>query len=49
VRHLTIGEVRFGRIPYGAESDDWGAEEHACHDCAQHSAGALGFVGNVSQ
>lgn len=22
------------RIRYGEESDDWGANEHPCHDCA---------------
>ena len=21
------------RIPYGDEHDDWGANQHACHDC----------------
>jgi hypothetical protein len=33
VRYLMIDGRRFARIRYGAESDDWGADEHACHDC----------------
>ena len=33
VRQVMINGVSFKRIAYGAESDDWGAGEHACHDC----------------
>jgi hypothetical protein len=30
---LTLEGKSFARIPYGAESDDWGANEHPCGDC----------------
>ena len=28
-----IGRKRFDRIPYGAEEEDWGADERPCHVC----------------
>jgi len=31
--HLTLDGRPVPRIPYGAESDDWGADDHPCHDC----------------
>ena len=30
--YVIEGEER-ARIPFGAESDDWGANEGPCHDC----------------
>jgi hypothetical protein len=29
----SIGGVRYPRVPYGAENDDWNAEHMPCHDC----------------
>jgi len=31
---LTLEGRAVPRIRYGDEHDDWGANEHACHDCA---------------
>jgi hypothetical protein len=31
--HYLIGGSDFERVPYGAESDDWGADRGPCHDC----------------
>jgi hypothetical protein len=33
IRHARIGGRTFDRVAYGAEGDDWGADDHACHDC----------------
>src|SRR5437868_3047393 len=30
----AIGGKCYGRIRYGAEADDWGANQQPCHDCA---------------
>ena len=30
----TIGGKVYPRIRYGEESEDWGADQRACHDCA---------------
>src|SRR5437588_719861 len=30
----VIAAKRYRRIPYGEESDDWGADKRPCHDCA---------------
>lgn len=30
---IGIGGREYPRIPYGHESDDWGAEQGGCHDC----------------
>jgi len=30
---LTIVGRVVARVRYGDEQDDWGANEHACHDC----------------
>jgi hypothetical protein len=30
----VIAGKHHGRIPYGAESTDWGADQRPCHDCA---------------
>lgn len=29
----VIGGKEYPRIRYGEEQDDWGANEHGCHDC----------------
>ena len=29
-----IGGAEYQRVRYGAESEDWGADDHPCHDCA---------------
>lgn len=31
--HLSLGNRVVLRIRYGSERDDWGADEHPCHDC----------------
>ena len=31
--NLTLAGQPISRIPYGAERDDWGANEHPCADC----------------
>ena len=31
--HYRVGGQDFARIRYGDEHDDWGANEHSCHDC----------------
>ncbi len=31
---LTLKGRAVPRIRYGDEHDDWGAHEHACHDCS---------------
>lgn len=31
---VSIGGVEWRRVPYGAESFDWGADHQPCHDCA---------------
>lgn len=33
VQSRTFNGQPIRRIPYGSEADDWGADEHACHDC----------------
>ncbi len=30
----TVCGAQYPRVPYGSEADDWGADDHACHDCA---------------
>ncbi len=30
----VIGGKSHGRVRYGDEADDWGAEKRPCHDCA---------------
>ena len=30
---VLIGGVLFDRVRYGDERDDWGADQHGCHDC----------------
>jgi hypothetical protein len=30
---VLIHGKEFERIRYGSEKDDWGANEHGCHDC----------------
>jgi len=32
--HFQIADVLLGRIRYGEEADDWGADRQPCHDCA---------------
>jgi hypothetical protein len=29
----SIAGVQYQRIPYGSETDDWGADSAPCHDC----------------
>ena len=31
--HYRIGGSKYERIRYGAETDDWGANDRPCHDC----------------
>jgi hypothetical protein len=31
--HDRISGRKYERVPYGAEIDDWGANESPCHDC----------------
>jgi hypothetical protein len=31
--HCTIRGEEYERVRYGAETDDWGANERPCHDC----------------
>ena len=31
--HLTLSGLPLARIAYGAETDDWGADDHPCRDC----------------
>ena len=33
IQSYTLNGQSIRRIPYGSEADDWGANEHACHDC----------------
>jgi len=33
VSSCTVNGKAVGRIRYGSEADDWGANKHACHDC----------------
>jgi hypothetical protein len=33
VRSYTLDGRPVLRIPYGNEREDWGANQHACHDC----------------
>ncbi|MFO0927382.1 MAG: hypothetical protein U0736_10125 [Gemmataceae bacterium] len=33
-RTYSIGGKQYERVAYGKESDDWGAAEQPCHDCA---------------
>jgi hypothetical protein len=30
---VVIGGIERQRVRYGEEADDWGADDHACHDC----------------
>ena len=30
---ISIRGVEHQRVRYGDESDDWGADQHPCHDC----------------
>ena len=30
----SIGGVRYARVPYGAENDEWNADDGPCHDCS---------------
>ena len=30
---VMIGGGQFERVRYGSEKDDWGADDHGCHDC----------------
>ena len=32
-RTYEIFGIAYSRIPYGEESDDWGADRGPCHDC----------------
>lgn len=32
-KHITIEGKSYTRVKYGDEEEDWGAEEHLCHDC----------------
>jgi hypothetical protein len=34
VSHYSIDGRLFERVRYGSERDDWGADQHPCHDCA---------------
>ena len=34
VRIYSIASVEYPRVPYGSESEDWGADRGPCHDCA---------------
>lgn len=33
ITHALINGARLERIAFGAERDDWGANEHPCQDC----------------
>ena len=33
VTECIIAGKTFGRIKYGSEPDDWGADQSPCHDC----------------
>ena len=33
ITRLVANGVRFERVQFGSERDDWGADEHPCHDC----------------
>ena len=33
VKTYTIGGKELQRVPFGSESDDWGASRGPCHDC----------------
>ena len=33
VTHVIIDGRRYRRIRFGEEGDDWGADQHPCHDC----------------
>jgi hypothetical protein len=30
---ILIGGIKRQRVRYGEEADDWGADQHPCHDC----------------
>lgn len=32
--HTLIDGVKYDRVRYGEEVDDWGADKGPCHDCA---------------
>ena len=34
VQTCVVNGTRYGRVRYGEEEDDWGSDEHDCHDCA---------------
>lgn len=33
ITHERINGSLFERVTFGAEREDWGANDHACHDC----------------
>jgi hypothetical protein len=34
IRCVRIERTDYERVRYGKEEEDWGADDHPCHDCA---------------
>ena len=46
---VEVNGVPMPRVPYGAESDDWGADHVPCHDCGALKGEFHGFGCDVEQ